>query len=342
MQRSATAARNQARVVARENARQASPPFVAQFARDVRDGLSRAPQKELHSKYLYDDIGSALFDVITLLPEYGVTRAEERVLQRAGAQIAAHLRGTTTVAELGSGSGRKTRWILEALARDTSVAYCPIEISPAALDCCRRELGALQGVTIDGIEADYLDGLATLQARRAERRSGERIAVLFLGSTIGNFARLAGTRFLHDIHALLAPGDALVLGADLLKPLPQLLAAYDDPLGVTASFNLNILGHVNRVLGGDFDLAKFRHVARYNDEQRAIEMHLESRCEQRVTIAAADLEVRFAVGETIWTESSHKYSVDEVVQMGETAGFARLACWTDEAWPFAETLFVAR
>lgn len=341
MHSSATAARHQAQHLARETRRPASS-FVAQFARDVRDGLSRTPQKELHSKYLYDEIGSALFDVITLLPEYGVTRAEERVLRRAGAQIASHLQGIATVAELGSGSGRKTRWILEALALHGPVAYCPIEISPAALDCCRRELGSLSGVSIDGIEADYLDGLATLHARRAERRSGERIAVLFLGSTIGNFTRLAGTRFLHDIRALLAPGDVLVLGADLLKPVPQLLAAYDDPLGVTASFNLNILGHVNRVLGGDFDLSKFRHAARYNGEQRAVEMHLESRCEQRVTIAGANLQVHFAAGETIWTESSHKYGIEEIVQMGETAGFARLACWTDEAWPFAETLFVAR
>jgi L-histidine N-alpha-methyltransferase len=310
------------------------------FADDVRLGLQRSPQKELPSKYLYDAVGSALFDAITVLPEYGVTRAEERVLIAHSGEIARLLPQTGLVAELGSGSGRKTRRILESLAARRAVTYCPIEISPAALAQCERALGDLERVSVAGYAFDYLEGLKRVVEER--RRPDERLVVMFLGSTIGNFRRLAAAHFLRDVRHLMRAGDALILGADLLKPEPVLIEAYDDPAGVTAAFNLNILGRLNRELGADFDLREFEHVARFDPVASAIEMHLRSRRDQSVTIGAADCTVHFRRGETIWTEASHKYTLDDIVQLGDVAGFERVAYWTDAEWAFAETLFVAR
>jgi L-histidine Nalpha-methyltransferase len=308
-----------------------------EFAEDVRAGLTK-PQKELLSKYLYDHVGSALFEVISVLPEYGLTRADERVLQRNAYEIVERLPMPVTVAELGSGSGKKTRWLLKALARRQPTAYCPIEISPTALAMCKRELGDIDAISIVGFEREYLDGLAEVAEGRKKDQS---LLVLFLGSTIGNFDRPAGLEFLRQIRAVLREGDALLLGTDLLKPIPQLLAAYADPLGVTAAFNLNLLGRINRELEADFALEQFEHVARFNAEARSVEMHLLSRRDQTVTIGAAGFSVRFAAGETIWTESSHKYSKEDVVQMAADTGFCCEAQWVDREWPFAESLLVA-
>lgn len=315
-----------------------APDPLAGFADDVRAGLSRPGQKELPSKYLYDEVGSALFEVITALPEYGVTRAEERVLARHALDIVARLPQPVAVAELGSGSGRKTRRILEALCRRRPTAYCPIEISPTALQLCRRELSDIERISIVGYERDYLAGLREVGAAR---QGDERLLVLFLGSTIGNFARLAATRFLREIRAILRPGDALLLGTDLEKPVDQLLAAYDDPLGVTAAFNLNLLGRINREIGGDFSLGGFRHVARFNSEACSVEMHLCAVTTQRVTVRQANVSVTIQAGETIWTESSHKYRADEVIHMGADAGFRCEMQWVDADWPFAESLMFA-
>jgi dimethylhistidine N-methyltransferase len=311
---------------------------VYEFAAEVRAGLTRKDQKELPSKYLYDDIGSALFEVISVLPEYGLTRADERLLRRHADDIVQRLPSPVVVAELGSGSGKKTRWILEALSRGQHTSYCPIEISPAALAMCRRELGDIDSVSIVGFEREYLDGLAEVAARREE---GERLFVLFLGSTIGNFDRPAGTRFLREVRRILQPGDCLLLGTDLEKPLLQLLDAYDDPLGVTAAFNLNLLARINRELDADFVLEHFEHEARFNWRARSVEMHLRARRRQRVCIPGARITVDLLEGETIWTESSHKYSRAEVLQIASNTGFRCEAQWTDEEWPFAENLLVA-
>lgn len=308
-----------------------------EFAEDVRAGLTK-PQKELLSKYLYDDVGSALFEVISVLPEYGLTRADERVLQRNAYEIVERLPMPVTVAELGSGSGKKTRWLLKALARRQPTAYCPIEISPTALAMCKRELGDIDAISIVGFEREYLDGLAEVAEGRKRDQS---LLVLFLGSTIGNFDRPAGLEFLRQIRGTLREGDVLLLGTDLLKPIPQLLAAYADPLGVTAAFNLNLLGRINRELEADFVLEQFEHVALFNSHARAVEMHLRSKRDQTVTIGAAGFSVKFVEGETIWTESSHKYSKDEVVQMAANTGFQCEAQWVDRDWPFAESLLVA-
>src|SRR2546425_1931840 len=209
---------------------------VYEFASEVRAGLMKPGQKELPSKYLYDDVGSALFEVISVLPEYGLTRADERLLGRYASEIVERLPLPLMVAELGSGSGKKTRWILKALCRRQRTSYYPIEISHTALAMCARELGDIDSVSILGFEREYLDGLLEVAAKR---RDGQHLLVLFLGSTIGNFDRPAGVNFLSEVRRILEPGDAMLLGTDLEKSTAQLLGAYDDDLGVTADFNLN-------------------------------------------------------------------------------------------------------
>ncbi len=193
-------------------------------------------------------------------------------------------------------------------------------------------------VSIVGFESAYLEGLQEVAARR---REGERILVLFLGSTIGNFDRPAGDQFLREVRQILSEGDALLLATDLEKPIAQLLLAYDDPAGVTAAFNLNLLARINRELGADFDLLQFEHVARYDECERRVEMHLRSKCWQRVTIQAPGQPFYLREGETIWTESSHKYNPAEVIRMGERTGFRCAQQWFDAEWPFAQNLFFA-
>ena len=212
--------------------RAVTPNPSYEFAEDVRAGLTRQGQKELPCKYLYDDIGSALFEVISHLPEYGLTRADDRLMRRHSGEIVDRVADPVVVAELGSGSGKKTRWLLEALSRRQRTFYHPIEISHAALTLCKRELGDLDSVSILGFEREYLDGLAELAAHR---KHGQHLLVLFLGSSIGNFDRESGMEFLVSIRRILRPGDSLLVGTDLEKPAHQLLRAYDDELGVTRS-----------------------------------------------------------------------------------------------------------
>jgi L-histidine N-alpha-methyltransferase len=305
---------------------------------EIRDGLTRPGQKELPSKFLYDEIGSALFEAISVLPEYGLTRADVRLLRGHAPEIVSHLPLPVIVAELGTGSGKKTRWLLKALARRRPSCYYPIEISRSALAMCQRELGDIEAISIVGYEAEYLEGLAQVAARR---RDGEHLLVLFLGSTIGNFERPAAVEFLRDVRQILRTGDSLLLGTDLEKPVAQLLAAYDDSLGITAAFNLNLLARVNRELDADFDLTRFRHLARYNPVARSIEMHLRSTCTQTVTLRAAGLRLALDKDETIWTESCHKYAAGEVPLLAAEAGFDCTTQWLDQEWPFAESLLFA-
>src|SRR5580704_7588759 len=198
---------------------------IADFAEDVRSGLTRPGQKELSANYLYDELGSALFNAITLLPEYGLFRADERILRRHAEEIVRPLfPANVTVAELGSGSGKKTRWILEALARHQHTTYYPIDVSPAALTQCANELGQLDRVSVYGIEREFLEGVARAVALR---QPYERLLVLFVGSTIGNFHRGGAGQFLTELRQQLGHGDALLLGTDLVKPVEQMLAAYD-------------------------------------------------------------------------------------------------------------------
>jgi L-histidine Nalpha-methyltransferase len=311
---------------------------VTEFAADVRRGLTAQGQKELPSKYLYDRVGSTLFEVISQLPEYGLTRADERLLRRHAVEIVTRLPRPVDVAELGSGTGKKTRWILEALSRSQRTSYFPIEISPTALAEVQRELGRMPSVSIVGLEREYLDGLLEAAARR---REGAHLMVLFLGSTIGNFDPPQGMEFLREVRRILASGDSLLLGTDLEKPVPQLLDAYDDPLGVTAAFNLNLLARVNRELDAGFNLRHFAHSARFNPEARSVEMHLRSIERQTIDVPGAGITVEMAKDETIWTESSHKYSSGEVDSMAAQSGFRCDAQWIDGDWPFAESLLIA-
>jgi dimethylhistidine N-methyltransferase len=297
-----------------------------EFASDVRAGLSKA-RKELPSKYLYDELGSALFEAITVLPEYGLTRADERILQRHAPEIP---REFSVVAELGSGSGRKTRAVLEPLEQPE---YYPIDVSAQALERCRTELSGLANVT--PIQASYLEGLDQVE----RHRNGGGLLVLFLGSTIGNFEAPCRAELLAQVRSRMRTGDALLIGCDLIKPLETMLDAYDDPSGVTASFNLNLLGRINRELEGDFDLRAFAHEARYNDQEHRIEMHLRSRIDQCVSIRMAGLRCPFRAGETIWTESSHKFCLDDIPEMAHLAGFVAEAQWVDDEWPFVESFW---
>jgi L-histidine N-alpha-methyltransferase len=314
------------------------PTHVSEFAQCVRECLTKSEQRELPSKYLYDEVGSALFETISVLPEYGLTRADARLLREYAHDIVDRLSSPVHVAELGSGSGKKTRWILEALSERQKTFYFPIEISPSALAACEKELGQIDLVSIVGYEQTYLEGLRKVAQRR---ENGEHLLVLFLGSTIGNFDRGAGESFLGGVREILNEGDALLLATDLEKNVEEQVLAYDDPAGVTAAFNKNLLARINRELGADFELDHFAHEARWNARERRIEMHLRSLTRQRVHIRAAGLRMTLEEDETIWTESSHKYRSGEAAEMGERTGFRCEGQWVDEEWPFAQNLLIA-
>jgi dimethylhistidine N-methyltransferase len=316
----------------------AVPTAAGIAAADLREGLGRPGQKTLPSKYFYDAVGSALFEAICHLPEYGLTRAGERILKLGARDIVRAVPSPARVAELGSGSGRKTKHLLAAMAERQPVVYHPIDISEAALTECEREMESIAAVRVAPVHAEFLDGISIVAK---ERRPGERLLLLFLGSTIGNFERAAADEFLGNLREAIRPGDALLLATDLVKPVDRLLRAYDDPAGVTAAFNKYLLARVTREMGGDFDLAQFEHEASWNAAERCVEMHLRSTTRQRVAMRGADLIASFEAGETIWTESSHKYTLEEPAAMGRRAGFEPAGQWLDTDWPFAQTLLIA-
>jgi L-histidine N-alpha-methyltransferase len=314
-----------------------TPLSIAEFAEDVRQGLAKRGQKELYSKYLYDDVGSALFDVITVLPEYGLTRADARLLRRHSADLAERLGQASVVIELGSGSGAKTRWILSELASKGPVTYCPIDISESALNNCWRELSQVDSVEVVPLAQSYLDGLQ--QAVRL-RPAGTPLLVLFLGSTLGNFEPAKASEFLDGIRQFLIPGDIFYLSTDLEKEIPRMIAAYDDSVGVTSAFNLNLLARINRELSANFDLSRFRHEARYNEIEHRIEMHLRSVTAQTVKIGQ-DFTFKLKQGETIWTESSYKFRCEDIAELARRTGFECETQWIDPDWPFAQSVLRA-
>jgi len=318
--------------------RDVTAPLVTQFVADVRRDLQLTP-KQLQSKYLYDPLGSSLFEAICRLPWYRITRSESALLRRHADAIVGHLRHGTIV-ELGCGNGDKLILLAEALqARGGWARIHLIDISSQALEQTERRLNRFEHFSVLGHQSTYEEGL---RAAALQRTDDSPVMVLFLGSNIGNFDPPAADRFLRRIREALRPGDVLLLGADLVKPERELVVAYDDPLGVTAAFNKNLLVRVNEELGGNFDLDAFAHRAVWNRDAQRVEMHLVSRTTQRVTIDAAELTVGFEPGEHIWTESSYKYDPDQVVEMGARLGFDLRRQWIDRAAHFALTLFAAR
>ena len=312
--------------------------FVAEFAADVARDLALTP-KQLQSKYLYDPLGSSLFDAICRLPWYRITRAETRLLAANAGAIVSALAAEGMIVELGCGNGEKIVLLAEALERRGACARVHlIDISTQALAQSEQRLNRLRHVSVVGHWSTYEEGL-----RRAvsQRRSGSRMLVLLLGSNIGNFDPPAAGRFLERIRGALSPGDLLLLGADLVKPESDLLLAYDDPLGVTAAFNKNLLVRINRELGGNFNLDRFTHHAVWNRDARRIEMHLVSAIDQTVTIQGPAVSIPFRRLEPIWTESSYKYQPDQIAEMGVEAGFATTEQWIDDEAKFALSLLSA-
>jgi len=309
------------------------------FAADVRTGLTAA-RKWLPPRWFYDDVGSALFDAICFLPEYYVTRAETEVLTSFRHEIIASFGPQVRLVELGSGMARKTRILLDVLAaREGELEYVPVDVDDGMLERSGRDLlSEYPRLRVTAIRSDFSRPsipLSGLPPRRA------RTVVLFLGSTIGNLDPEAAVAMLRDLRSALRPGDALLLGADLRKERAILEAAYDDPLGVTASFNLNLLQRINRELRGHFELASFSHRALYDEALGRIEMHLVSKRAQPVRIDALELEIELAEGETIHTENSYKHNDATLRALAEASGFSVEKTWTDQRRWFADALFVA-
>lgn len=308
----------------------------AAFALDVRRDLGSRP-KRLQSKYLYDALGSSLFEAICELPWYRITRAERRLLAMHGEAILAGLGHCAALVDLGCGSGEKAVILAEAVSdQGRSMDVHLVDLSSAALAAAERRLSRLDHLSVVSHRATYEAGLH----HAAAARSGPGAAlVLFLGSNIGNFDTRDALALLRTIRAVLRPGDGLLLGADLVKPEAELRLAYDDPLGVTAAFNKNLLVRINAELGGDFDLDAFDHRAIWNAEQSGVEMHLVSRQAQRVAIEGAGCTVAFEPRETIWTESAYKYQPDGVAAMGGAVGLRPEAQWIEPDARFSLTLF---
>ena len=297
---------------------------------DVCAGLARRP-RSLPPKLFYDAAGSALFDRITELPEYYLTRTERAILQAHAPEMIAAAGETLEVIELGAGSASKTGILLAAaLRRQMRCRYCPVDVSPEALALAAKRLRAeLPGLRVRPLVADYTQGVAF------PSRNGHRRLALYLGSSIGNFDPPDAIAVLRRLRGQLRAGDALLLGTDLVKSKAVLLPAYDDTQGVTAAFNKNILAHINRELCGDFDLARFRHVAEWNARHSRMEMYLESTAAQTVTIRDIGMTVPFKAGERIHTENSYKYTPGIVEALLRRSGFRLERTWTDEKRWFA-------
>lgn len=305
------------------------------FADDVGYYLSLTP-RQLPSQYLYDDLGSALFEAICCLPWYRITRTEQYLLGLSAARIFDRLPGVSTLIELGPGSGAKLATVLDAHTGRALRVHL-VDVSTAALRTATEALRVFPNLTIVPHHASYESGLA--QLGRPTRGPGLTL-MLFLGSNIGNFDPPGANAFLRSARSALSAGDGLLLGTDLVKPEADMLLAYDDPLGVTAAFNRNLLVRANRELDADFDIHSFTHRAIWNDDASRIEMHLVSNQSQRVHVPLAGLDMAFAAGETIWTESSYKYREESIVEMLDRAGFNAVEKWVDEG--YALTLALAR
>jgi L-histidine Nalpha-methyltransferase len=309
---------------------------VPSFAQDVARGLSSKP-KRLPSKYLYDDVGSALFDAITRLPEYYLTRAETEILSEWGWQIVRLLDAPVDFLELGSGSAVKTRLLIgEALRVQEDLLYSPIDISTEAVYAASMALvESYPALRVRAYAGDYFD---VLESRAV--RSNRKMLAMLMGSNIGNYEPEEARVLLGLLGSALRSGDGLLLGTDLKKDPATLELAYDDSAGVTAAFDRNLLARINRELGGNFDLANFRHIARYDAQRGSVDSFLEACGRTNVEVRDANLRVVFEAGERIHTESSYKFTDDEVVRFADEAGFRSASVWHDRAGRFSVHLLV--
>jgi L-histidine N-alpha-methyltransferase len=298
------------------------------FAREVQYYLSLTP-RQLPSRYLYDALGSSLFDAICHLPWYPITRAERRLIETHRREILDLAGQPGAVVELGSGNGEKIALLLQEAGTPRRVHL--IDVSGTALAAATSRLSEISAVTVVTHQDQYEEGLISVSKAR---RSGERALTLFLGSNIGNFDQPDAEAFLRSVRRSLQHGDALLLGADLVKPEAVLLAAYDDPLGITAAFNKNLLVRLNHELGGTFELDGFVHRAVWNAVESRVEMHLESRARQAVRVERSNLAFTLEAGERIWTESSYKYEPAAFEATLRRAGFTPAHRWIDEASRF--------
>jgi dimethylhistidine N-methyltransferase len=312
-----------------------TPSAARSFAEDVDKGLSSSP-KHLPCIYFYDYRGSLLFEEICRLPEYYLTRAEAQILRDFSEEIISYMPAHSLLVELGSGSCKKTRYIIEELLKQRDeVIYSPIDISKKMLrESAASLLGQYDNLEIISVAAEYEEGLWHLDMRTDNPK-----LILWLGSSIGNFELNEAVAFLKSISKSLAPDDLFLIGFDLKKDKEVMERAYNDSPGVTAEFNLNLLSRVNRDLGGDFDLDRFAHRALFNDVKSRIEMYLVSSCEQQVYIADLDRSYGFGEHERIHTENSHKYSLRAIENLADRVGFTTVRQWFDPRKYFNLTLF---
>jgi dimethylhistidine N-methyltransferase len=308
---------------------------VDSFAEDVAAGLGSSP-KRLPCVYFYDYQGSLLFEEICALPEYYLTRAEARILQSCSEEIISHVPPDSVLVELGSGSCVKTRYLIEGLlARYTRLTYSPIDVSQKMLKQSSMSLlKAYDDLEVIAVAAEYGEGL-----QRLDMRSDRPKFILWLGSSIGNFDMDEAADFVKNLLGSMSPEDRLLIGFDLEKERGILERAYDDPGGVTARFNLNLLRRINRELGGEFDLAGFTHEAVYNENKMRIEMYIVSSVDQDVRIAALGTSFHFSRGERIHTENSHKFTSETIGRLAERAGLKVIDQWYDDEKYFSLAMF---
>ncbi len=318
-----------------EQGEQATP--LHSFAEDVGEGLL-SERKRIPARHLYDAIGSALYDAITLLPEYYLMRAETEILTAYAGEMLDRVGGAEIV-ELGPGNGRKTEIVLDAaLRRQPLVRYRPIDISFSALRALAERLVAeRERLVVDAYCGDYRSALLD----RAVRRDKPTL-VMFLGSSIGNYDAAEACELLASIASAMRPNDALLLGTDLKKSRRELELAYDDPTGVTAAFNRNVLARINRELGGRFNLGAFRFVVAYDEARACVDSFQESLLDQHVRIDALGVDVAFRVEERIHTESSYKYDDSAIAKLARAGGFEVMAGWEDAAHRFRVSLLKRR
>lgn len=322
----------------------ASTVVLSPVARAAIRGLTPSlatDQRTLPAWLFYDAAGSELFERITELPEYYLTRTERAIFTEYADAIiaAAAYGGRLSIAELGAGSASKTGLLLHAAVRaQGDVTYCPVDVSPTALDSAKKHLETeVPGVYVEPQVADYTREPIALDTGEEDVRK----LVLYIGSSIGNFSPEDAVRVLRTVREQLQPGDTLLLGTDMVKEENILVAAYDDAAGVTAEFNRNMLHRLNRELAADFEVDRFKHRAVWNAAESRMEMHLVSEVAQRVCLSAVDCNLHLAAGETIHTESSYKFTQRSIDWLLKQSGFTLSRQWMDERQWFAVNLAVA-